>query len=83
MKEGTKIFENLNIFNNIICELESIGEKIKNKDNAILLLYTLLDSYDTVITSLSCTKEDSLDMDTIFSALLVDKLQRKATLGSS
>nr|CAD1834518.1 unnamed protein product [Ananas comosus var. bracteatus] len=74
MKEGTKVSEHLNVFNNIICELESIGEKMKDEDKAITLLCTLPDSYETLITSLSCTKEDSLDLDTVCSALLADEL---------
>ena len=82
MKESTIISEHLNIFNNIICELENIGEKMKDEDKAILLLCILLDSYDTLIINLSCTKEDFLDMDTVSSALLADELRRKVTLES-
>nr|CAD1829287.1 unnamed protein product [Ananas comosus var. bracteatus] len=83
MKEGTKVSDHLNVFNDIICELESIGEKMKYEDKAITLLCTLPDSYETLITSLSCTKEDSLDLDTVCSALLANELRKKVTLGSS
>nr|CAD1823374.1 unnamed protein product [Ananas comosus var. bracteatus] len=83
MKEGTKVSDHLNAFNNIICELESIGEKMKDENKAITLLCALPDTYETLITSLSCTKEDSLDLDTVCSALLADELRKKVSLGSS
>ena len=51
MKEGAKVSEHLNTFNDILSQLESIGVKMDDEDKAVTLLCTLPDSYDNLVTT--------------------------------
>lgn len=55
---------------------------MKAEDKPIILLCTLSNFYGTLITSLSCTKEDS-HLGTVYSVLLAYELRKTTTLGSS
>jgi hypothetical protein len=39
MKEGTKIADHLNVFNTLICQLNSVDVKPNDEDKAVALLY--------------------------------------------
>ena len=51
IKEGAKVSEHLNTFNDILSQLESIGVKMDDEDKAVTLLCTLPDSYDNLVTT--------------------------------
>ncbi|KAF8396229.1 hypothetical protein HHK36_017843 [Tetracentron sinense] len=82
MNEGTKVSEHLNAFNNVICEHENVGVKMEEEDKAEILLSSLLESYDNLVTTLSSTRP-KLEMDSVCSALLADEIRKKGTEGSS
>ncbi|KAF8377927.1 hypothetical protein HHK36_031315 [Tetracentron sinense] len=56
--------------------------RMEDEDKAVTLLCTLLDSYDNLVTTLSCSKEDSPDLDSVCGALIADELQKKTSLSS-
>lgn len=68
MKEGTKVSEHLNTFNNILNQLESVDVRMEEEDKVITLLCTLLHSNDNLVTTLSCSKAESLMVDDIADA---------------
>ena len=49
MKEGTMILELLNFFNMVIRELLTVDLKIDEEDKVLILLSSLLQSYDYII----------------------------------
>jgi hypothetical protein len=53
MKEGTKIADNLNIFNTLLVQLTSMRVKFKSEDKAIALLCSFPTSWDHFVTSIS------------------------------
>jgi hypothetical protein len=46
MKEGTKIVDHLNVFNTLICQLTSMDVKIDEEDKTVMLICSLLESWD-------------------------------------
>lgn len=56
-KEGTKMINNLDAFNKLISDLLNLDEDIKDEDKASILLNSLPDSYDHLVTTLVHGKE--------------------------
>ena len=52
MPEGSDFMEHLNKFNIMITQLSTVGETITEVDRALLLLASLPDSYDYLVTTL-------------------------------
>ena len=52
MSEGSDFMEHLNKFNMMITQLSTVGETITEVDRALLLLASLSDSYDHLVTTL-------------------------------
>ena len=46
MKEGTILLKHLNFFNKVISELLAVNVKIDEENKALILLSSLLESYD-------------------------------------
>jgi len=59
MKVCTKVAENLNVFNTLICQLSDVEVQIQKEDKAITLLCSLPESWDHFITSISLSIVDS------------------------
>ena len=57
MKEGIAVLEHLNFFNKVISELLAVDVKINEEDKALILLSSLLKSYDHIITIMLYGKE--------------------------
>ena len=57
MKEGTTVLEHLNFLNKVISELLSIDVKIDEEDKALILLSSLSQSYDHIITIMLTVRE--------------------------
>ena len=53
MKESMKIADHLNVFNTLICQLNSMDVKIDDEDKAVDLLCTLPESWGQVVSSIS------------------------------
>lgn len=56
-KEGTKIINHLDVFNKLIVDLLNLDEDIKDEDKALILLNSLPDSYNHLVTTLLYGKE--------------------------
>ena len=57
IKEGTVVLEYLNFFNKVISECLDVNVKIDEKDKALILLSSLQESYDHIITTMFYGKE--------------------------
>ena len=54
---GTSVVEHLNLFNKVISELLAVDVKIDEKDKALILLSSLPESYDHIVTTMLYSKE--------------------------
>jgi len=52
VKEGTTVLEHLNLFNKVINELLAVDVKIDEEDKALILLSSLSESYDHIISTM-------------------------------
>ena len=57
MKEKTSVLEHLNFYNKIICELLSVDMKIDEEDKTLILLSSLSESYDHIVTTMLYSKK--------------------------
>jgi hypothetical protein len=80
MKEGTKITDHLNTFNTLLVQLISMGVKFESEDKAITLLFSLPDSWDHFVTSISFSSTESIEFDVIVGALLFEETRKKSNL---
>lgn len=62
MKECTYIVDHLNVLNTLMCQFTSIGVKIKEEDKVVMLLCTLLKSWDHLVTTISCNTKTLLNL---------------------
>ena len=78
MEEGTDLLEHLNMFNQIVNKLANLEVKIEDEDKALLLLSSLPESYDHLVTTLLYRKE-TLEMDEVAAALISNDTRKKAS----
>ena len=83
MKEGTNITYHLNVFNTLICQLNSMDVKIDDEDKAVNLLCTLPESWGQVVSSISLSTTDTLEFDNVVGTLLFEELRKKSSLETS
>jgi hypothetical protein len=83
MKEGTKIVDHLNVFNTLICQLNSMDVKYEDEDKAVMLLCSLPESWDHLVTSMWFSTTDTIDYDIVVGALLSEEMRRKSSLETS
>ena len=57
MKEGTAVLEYLNFFNKVINELLAVDVKIDEEDKTLILLSSLPESYNHIVTTMLYGKE--------------------------
>ena len=57
MNEWTAVLEHLNFFNKVISELLAVNVKIDEEDKALILLSSLSESYDHIVTTILYGKE--------------------------
>ena len=79
MQEGSDLAEHINVFNQLIVDLEKVDVKIDEEDRAIILLCSLPGSYEHLVTTLTYGKED-VKVDEIVTALLGHEQRRKNNL---
>ncbi len=63
IEPGTSMSDHIDQFNQVMLDLNNIGEKIKDEDRALVLLCSLLQSYDNFVDTMlygrtSITLED-------------------------
>lgn len=76
MQEGADLLEHFNDFNSLITQLSNFGVKFEEEDKAILLLASLPDSYDHLVTTLLYGK-DTLVLEDVSGALLSHQKRKK------
>jgi len=69
MQEGSDLAEHINVFNQLIADFGNVEVKIDEEDRAIILLCSLPESYEHLVTTLTYGKED-VKVDEIVTALL-------------
>jgi hypothetical protein len=83
MKEGTKIVDHLNVFNTLISQLTAMEVKFDDEDKAIMLLCSLPESWDHMVTTVWFNTTDAIDYDTIVGALLCEEMRKKSNKENS
>jgi len=86
MNEEIAVLEHLNIFNRVISELLAIDVKIDEKNKALILLSSLSQSYDHIVTTMLYGKK-ILILEEVTSTLLSNGIRKmpnqKKQTGSS
>ncbi|PRQ51350.1 putative RNA-directed DNA polymerase [Rosa chinensis] len=77
MGEGASLMEHMNVFRGLVDQLAKVDVKIEEEDQALLLLTSLPDSYENIITTILYGK-DTLKMEEVESTLLNHEKRRKA-----
>jgi hypothetical protein len=76
MQEGSDLAGHINVFSQMVTNLEQLGVKIETEDKAIILLCSLPSSYEHVVMTLTYGKE-SIKVEDITAALLARELRIK------
>ena len=76
MKYGTTVLKHLNFFNKMINELLAVDVKIDEEDKALILLSSLLESYDYIVTTIPYGKE-ALILEEVTSTLLSNEIRKR------
>ena len=76
MKEETVVLEYLNFFNKVISELLAVDVKIDKVDKALILLSSLPQSYDHIVTTMLYSKK-ILILEEVTSTLLSNEIRKK------
>jgi len=76
MNEGTAVLEYLNLFNKVISELQVVNVKIDEEDKVLILLSSLSQSYDHIITTMRYDKK-ILILEEVMSTLLSNEIRKR------
>jgi len=74
MKKWTAVLEHLNFFNKVISELLAVDVKIDEEDMTLILLSSLSQSYDHIVTTRHYCKE-TLILKEVTSTLLSNEIR--------
>ena len=75
-QQGTTMSEHLNDYNKILADLKNLDFEIDDEDNALLLLNSLPDTYEHLITTLLYGK-DKIKFDDVCNALMNNEYRKK------
>ncbi|KAL9235706.1 hypothetical protein vseg_010445 [Gypsophila vaccaria] len=76
MEQGEKLIEYVNMLNGLLDELKKIEVKLEEEDKALLLLNSLLDTYETYVDMILCGK-DTITVDLVQVSLLSFNAMKK------
>jgi len=76
INEGTTVLDYLNFFNKVISELLTVDVKIDEKDNVLILLSSLSESYNHIVITMLYGKE-TLILDEVTSTLLSNEIRER------
>ena len=74
--ERTAVLEHLNFFNNVINELLAFDAKIDEEDKALILLNSLSESYDHIVT-ITLYDKKTLILEEVISTLLSNEIRKR------
>jgi len=77
MNEGTTVSDHLNFFNKVINELLPVDVKIDVEDKALIVLSSLPESYDHIVTNMLYGKK-TLILDEVTSTLLSNEIRKRS-----
>jgi len=77
MNEGSAVLEHLNFFNKVISELLAVDVKIDEEGKTLILLSSLPESYDHIVTTMLYGKE-TLNLEEVTSTLLSNESRKKS-----
>ncbi|GFS42004.1 hypothetical protein Acr_00g0077610 [Actinidia rufa] len=77
MEEGGNLMEHMNVFNGYLDQLRKVDVKIDEEDKALLLLTSLPNSYDTLVTTLLYEK-DTVSLEQVQSSLVSHCTQKRS-----
>lgn len=83
MKQGTNVVDHLKILNTLMWQFTTISVKIKGEDKTIMLLCTLLESWDHLVITMSYSSIDSLEFNSELGDLLFEEMQRMSNSETS
>jgi len=76
MNEETVVLEHLNFFNKVISELLAVDVKIDEEDKVLILLSSLPESYNHIVTTMLYGKE-TLILEDVMSTLLSNETRKR------
>jgi hypothetical protein len=76
MRDGDSVEEHLNTFNIVVSHLVFIEIKISDEDKCISLLFSLSDSWDSLVVAIG-SNTTSLKFDEVVASLLLEEMRRK------
>jgi hypothetical protein len=82
MRDGDSVEEHLNTFNNVVSRLVFVEIKISDEDKCISLLFSLPDSWDSLVVAIGINTT-SLKFDEVVSSLLSEEMIWKKMEGKS
>jgi hypothetical protein len=74
MRDGDYVTEHLNAFNTVVIQLLSVEIKTSNEDKCISLLFSLLDSWDSLVVAIG-SNTTTLSFDDMVSSLLSKEMR--------
>jgi hypothetical protein len=69
MKYGDSVIEHLNTFNTVVSQLLSVDIKILDEDKCIILLFFLLESWDSLVVAIGSNTSTLIFNDVVSSLL--------------
>jgi hypothetical protein len=83
MKDGgTKIQDQIDAFNDLVIDLQNLGEELSDERQALHLLSSLPASYQSLSCMLLHRDKKTITLNEVVSALLTDDLQQKLVMSS-
>ena len=76
MKDGDSVTEHLNAFNTVVSQLSSVYIKISDEDKCISFLFSLPDSWDSLVIAIG-SNTTTLNFDDIVLALLSEEMRQR------
>ena len=80
---GGKIEDHIDSFNNLVVDLQNLGEELSDERKALHLLSSLPASYQSLSRVLLHRDCMTITYDKVVSALLIDDLQQKLVMSSA
>jgi hypothetical protein len=74
MKDGDSVTEHLNAFNTVVSQLLSVDINISDEDKCISLLFSLPDSWDSLVVAIG-SNATTLSFDDVVSSLLLEEMR--------
>ncbi|CAB4273488.1 unnamed protein product [Prunus armeniaca] len=80
MEEGGNLMDHINVFSGCIDQLRKVDVKLEEEDKALLLLTSLPDSYENLVTTLFSSK-DTMSLEQVQVSLVSHDTQKKIFSG--